>query len=169
MIAGVSGVMADPKKELTTPCRRPRHPADGHQDDGRRRRPARRRRRCGDGKAEGVPLGVCIWADRGSLGMVVLYFKSAADRRPSSSRCAARSRSRADLTGRPDALSTLGWTGPRPVLTPPTGSVGTVAKHRRRLCPCAKCCRWQYLASWHSIRLSSTACSSRSPTRPGAP
>ena len=24
-----------------------------------------------------MPLGVCVWADRGSLGMVVMYFKSA--------------------------------------------------------------------------------------------
>ena len=33
--------------------------------------------RCGDGTAETVPLGICVWADRGSLGMVVMYFKSA--------------------------------------------------------------------------------------------
>ncbi|MEV4119550.1 hypothetical protein [Micromonospora sp. NPDC049645] len=33
--------------------------------------------RCGDGKAQSVPLGICVWADRGSLGMVVMYFKSA--------------------------------------------------------------------------------------------
>ena len=32
--------------------------------------------KCGDAAAEGVAMGVCIWADRGSLGMIVIYFKT---------------------------------------------------------------------------------------------
>ncbi|MEU5668761.1 hypothetical protein ACGF3C_24340 [Micromonospora sp. NPDC047762] len=77
MIAGVSGLLSDPKKELDAYV-------DGLSkqltvdtmtavDAG----PLGGEARCGDGKAETVPLGICVWADRGSLGMVVMYFKSA--------------------------------------------------------------------------------------------
>ncbi|MET8094027.1 hypothetical protein [Micromonospora sp. NPDC005220] len=77
MITGVSGLLADPKKELDSYV-------DGLSkqltvatmtavDAG----PLGGEARCGDGKAESVPLGICVWADRGSLGMVVMYFKSA--------------------------------------------------------------------------------------------
>ena len=76
MIVAVSGVHGRPE-EGTGRRRRRRSPSDLATKMRRRRRSARRRRQCGDGKAEGVPLGVCIWADRGSLGMVVVYFKSA--------------------------------------------------------------------------------------------
>ncbi|MEU1605953.1 hypothetical protein [Micromonospora matsumotoense] len=34
--------------------------------------------KCGDGKASGIALGVCVWADHGSVGMIVMYFSSAA-------------------------------------------------------------------------------------------
>ncbi|MET8261291.1 hypothetical protein [Micromonospora sp. NPDC005205] len=77
MIAGVSGLLSDPKKELDAYV-------DGLSkqltvdtmtavDAG----PLGGEARCGDGKAKTVPLGICVWADRGSLGMVVMYFKSA--------------------------------------------------------------------------------------------
>ncbi|MGI5522651.1 hypothetical protein ACQEUX_17235 [Micromonospora sp. CA-259024] len=77
MIAGVSGLLADPKKEL-----------DGAIDGLSKELtltnmapveagPLGGEARCGDGKAESVPLGICVWADKGSLGMVVMYFKSA--------------------------------------------------------------------------------------------
>ncbi|MEU5934959.1 hypothetical protein [Micromonospora sp. NPDC047187] len=77
MIAGVSGLLSDPKKELDAYV-------DGLSkqltvdkmtavDAG----PLGGEARCGDGKADTVPLGICVWADRGSLGMVVMYFKSA--------------------------------------------------------------------------------------------
>lgn len=32
--------------------------------------------KCGDAEASGVPLGVCVWSDKGSLGMIIVYFKS---------------------------------------------------------------------------------------------
>ncbi|MEH0936510.1 hypothetical protein [Micromonospora psammae] len=35
--------------------------------------------RCGDAKAAKVPLGVCVWSDKGSLGMIMIYFKNGAD------------------------------------------------------------------------------------------
>ncbi|MEH0842037.1 hypothetical protein V6U81_06550 [Micromonospora sp. CPCC 205711] len=33
--------------------------------------------KCGDGKAAGIALGVCVWADHGSVGMIIMYFSSA--------------------------------------------------------------------------------------------
>lgn len=35
--------------------------------------------RCGDANADDVPMGICLWADRGSLGMVIEYFRTAAE------------------------------------------------------------------------------------------
>ncbi|MEV0807898.1 hypothetical protein [Micromonospora sp. NPDC050200] len=32
--------------------------------------------KCGDAEAADVPLGVCVWSDKGSLGMIIIYFKS---------------------------------------------------------------------------------------------
>ncbi|MGK5676944.1 hypothetical protein ACSNOB_29425, partial [Micromonospora sp. URMC 106] len=32
--------------------------------------------KCGDAKARDVPLGVCVWSDRGSVGMIIIYFKT---------------------------------------------------------------------------------------------
>ncbi|MEW2380626.1 hypothetical protein AB0873_00815 [Micromonospora sp. NPDC047707] len=35
--------------------------------------------KCGDAQAKGVPIGVCVWSDKGSLGMIMVYFKTGAD------------------------------------------------------------------------------------------
>ncbi|WP_165945704.1 hypothetical protein, partial [Micromonospora sp. KC606] len=32
--------------------------------------------KCGDAEASSVPLGVCVWSDKGSIGMIIIYFKS---------------------------------------------------------------------------------------------
>jgi len=34
--------------------------------------------RCGDGESAGVSLGVCAWADHGSVGIIVMFFSSSA-------------------------------------------------------------------------------------------
>ncbi|MER7420160.1 hypothetical protein ABT346_25825 [Micromonospora peucetia] len=34
--------------------------------------------KCGDGESAGVPLGVCAWADHGSVGIIVMFFSSSA-------------------------------------------------------------------------------------------
>ncbi|MFG3696657.1 hypothetical protein ACGF5C_01845 [Micromonospora sp. NPDC047620] len=34
--------------------------------------------RCGDGESADVPLGVCAWADHGSVGIIVMFFSSSA-------------------------------------------------------------------------------------------
>lgn len=76
MIVGVSGLMADPKKELDdavttlTPALQVTNMAPVEAG------PLGGDAKCGDGKSEGVDLGICVWADRGSLGMVVIYFKN---------------------------------------------------------------------------------------------
>ncbi|MGC4896487.1 hypothetical protein [Micromonospora sp. DT31] len=79
MIAGVSGVIADPKKELDDAAAAitPSLATNNFKtvDAG----PLGGDAKCSDGKASGEPVAVCLWADRGSLGMVVLYFKSAAE------------------------------------------------------------------------------------------
>ncbi|MET7963808.1 hypothetical protein [Micromonospora zamorensis] len=77
MIAGASGLMSDPKKEMDTAISGLSAELTVTNlvavDPG----PLGGEASCGDGKAESVPLGVCVWADKGSLGMVVMYFKSA--------------------------------------------------------------------------------------------
>jgi hypothetical protein len=35
--------------------------------------------KCGDSQASGLKIGACVWADRGSVGMVFVYFKTAAE------------------------------------------------------------------------------------------
>lgn len=35
--------------------------------------------KCGSATAEGVPMAICAWADSGSLGMVVWYFKTVSE------------------------------------------------------------------------------------------
>ncbi|MCT2281847.1 hypothetical protein M3G91_30050 [Micromonospora chalcea] len=79
MIVAVSGVLADPKKELAdaTAAVTPDLATKDFKtvDPG----PMGGDAKCSDGKASGEQVAVCIWADRGSLGMVVVYFKSAAE------------------------------------------------------------------------------------------
>ncbi len=82
LIAGASGLLADPKKELNDAI-------DGMSSDLGIKElkpvdagPLGGEAKCGDGNGGGVPLGVCVWADRGSLGIIVSYFKSAADLKP---------------------------------------------------------------------------------------
>ncbi|WP_229401260.1 YppG family protein [Micromonospora okii] len=78
MIAAASGLLADPTKELD----------DAISELGKEMPlsnvatvdagPLGGEARCGDGKSEGMKLGVCLWADKGSVGMIVMYFKTAA-------------------------------------------------------------------------------------------
>ncbi len=37
--------------------------------------------KCGDGSASDIPLGVCTWADKGSVGMIVMFSESASTAR----------------------------------------------------------------------------------------
>ncbi len=78
MITGVSGLLADPKNKLDAYVDSLSKQLTVEKMTAVDAGPLGGDARCGDGKAETVPLGICVWADRGSLGMVVLYFKSAA-------------------------------------------------------------------------------------------
>ncbi|MFV2019584.1 hypothetical protein [Micromonospora sp. LOL_023] len=79
MIAGVSGVMADPEQEL----------ADATEGDAMGlgmtnitdvdAGPKGGTARCGDADLEGVPGGVCVWSSRGALVLYVFYFSTGAE------------------------------------------------------------------------------------------
>ncbi|MET7672208.1 hypothetical protein [Micromonospora luteifusca] len=78
MVAAVSGLMTDPKKELEDAVNGLSTELSVTNMAVAEAGPLGGDARCGDGKAAGdVPLGVCVWVDRGSLGMVVIYFKTA--------------------------------------------------------------------------------------------
>ncbi|SIN39685.1 hypothetical protein [Micromonospora cremea] len=79
MIAGTSGLMADPKKELDTAVTGLSTELGVATMAAVEPGPLGGEARCGDGKADGVPLGVCVWADKGSVGLVVMFFKSGAE------------------------------------------------------------------------------------------
>ncbi|MGC1212975.1 MAG: hypothetical protein WA890_17130 [Micromonospora sp.] len=79
MIAAASGVMANPKGELDTATKDLSTELTVKEFKTVEPGPLGGDARCGDGKADDVPVGVCVWADRGSLGVVITYFKSAAD------------------------------------------------------------------------------------------
>ncbi|MFC5923155.1 hypothetical protein [Micromonospora vulcania] len=76
MIAAVSGVLADPKKEMDDAVSGLSGTLGVTDMAAVAPGPLGGDARCGNGKAKQVPLGVCVWADRGSMGVVVVYFKS---------------------------------------------------------------------------------------------
>ncbi|MEU4480023.1 hypothetical protein AB0F68_18490 [Micromonospora sp. NPDC023966] len=79
MIAGASGVIADPQKEMADAITAITPELGAKEFKTVDAGPLGGEAKCGDGKAEDVPVAVCMWADKGSLGMVVVYFKSAAE------------------------------------------------------------------------------------------
>ncbi len=79
MIAGASGVMADPKKELDNATKDLSTELGVTTFSTVDAGPLGGDAKCGDGKADDVPVGVCVWADRGSLGVIIIYFKSVKD------------------------------------------------------------------------------------------
>lgn len=78
MIAGASGVIADPKKELEDAVTGLGSTLGVKQFKTVDAGPLGGDAKCGDGRADGIQVGVCAWADRGSLGMIVIYYKPAA-------------------------------------------------------------------------------------------
>ncbi|MFC0028164.1 hypothetical protein ACFFMM_01335 [Micromonospora chaiyaphumensis] len=82
MIAGASGVIADPQKEMADAITAITPQLGAKEFKTVDAGPMGGEAKCGDGKADAIPVAVCIWADKGSLGMVVVYFKSAAEVQP---------------------------------------------------------------------------------------
>ncbi|MCW3844079.1 hypothetical protein ONA70_28715 [Micromonospora yasonensis] len=79
MIAGASGLIADPQKELddaTTGISKDMGVANFKTVDAG---PLGGDAKCGDGETSGVKVGVCVWADKGSLGLILVYDKPAAE------------------------------------------------------------------------------------------
>lgn len=79
MIAAASGLNADPGKTLddTVKGMKTTDVEVGEMktvDAG----PLGGEAKCGDAKAAEVPMGVCVWSDRGSVGMILIYFKTGA-------------------------------------------------------------------------------------------
>ncbi|MBQ1028030.1 hypothetical protein [Micromonospora sp. C95] len=79
MIAGASGLMSDPKQELDAAVQGLSADLDLSNMTSVDPGPLGGEASCGDGLTEGVPLGVCTWADRGSVGLIVMFFSSRAD------------------------------------------------------------------------------------------
>ncbi|MFF5215008.1 hypothetical protein [Micromonospora sp. NPDC000442] len=79
MIAGASGLMSDPKQELDAAVQSLTAGIALRNMTSIDAGPLGGEASCGDGQTEGVPLGVCAWADRGSVGLIVLFFSSRAD------------------------------------------------------------------------------------------
>ncbi|MFI7574800.1 hypothetical protein [Micromonospora sp. NPDC049497] len=76
MVVGASGFVLDPEKELNDAVK-------GVTTDLSVRKmatvspgPLGGLAKCGDGESSDVPLGVCVWADQGSVGMIVMFFSS---------------------------------------------------------------------------------------------
>ena len=77
MLVAISGLLADPGKELDDtftsmnssglPVKNVKTVEAG---------PLGGEAKCGDATAAGQPLGVCVWTDRGSLGLIGVYFKT---------------------------------------------------------------------------------------------
>ncbi|MFU8871397.1 hypothetical protein [Micromonospora sp. SL4-19] len=75
LIGGASALLADPKKEMedaTTKLGPTLGVAKFKTVDAG---PLGGEARCGEGKVGGLKMGVCFWTDRGSFGMIAMYFK----------------------------------------------------------------------------------------------
>ncbi|MFF5179275.1 hypothetical protein ACFY2Q_14745 [Micromonospora sp. NPDC000316] len=77
VVAAVSGPLSDPRKELDAAVNRLSDKLNMTNMTAVEPGPLGGEARCGDGRGEGVPLAACFWADRGSMGVVVMYYRSA--------------------------------------------------------------------------------------------
>lgn len=79
MIVGVSGLMSDPKQELDEAVAGLSTQLAVTNMTSVDPGPLGGEARCGDGSSENLPLGICVWADRGSVGIFIVFFSSRAD------------------------------------------------------------------------------------------
>ncbi|SBT38489.1 hypothetical protein [Micromonospora narathiwatensis] len=79
MVVGASALLVDPKKELDSAISGLGAGLGVTEFKSVDAGPLGGDAKCGDGQTAGLQVGVCVWADRGSLGMIVSYFKSSAD------------------------------------------------------------------------------------------
>ncbi|MER7456963.1 hypothetical protein [Micromonospora sp. NPDC126480] len=76
MIAGASGFVLDPKRELDDAVKALATELSTRRMSTVSPGPLGGVAKCGDGSASEIPLGVCVWADQGSVGMIVMFFSS---------------------------------------------------------------------------------------------
>jgi hypothetical protein len=75
MVAGASGRVSDPAGQLDRAMREMAAGGLAVRDPtAAEPGPLGGEARCGDATSDGVPMGVCVWSDRGSLVLVVVYF-----------------------------------------------------------------------------------------------
>jgi hypothetical protein len=79
MIVAVSGLIADPKKELDDAANGITKGMGVTNFKSVEPGPLGGDARCGDGETAGVDVGVCVWSDKGSLGMILVYNKPASE------------------------------------------------------------------------------------------
>ncbi|NJP31601.1 hypothetical protein [Micromonospora thermarum] len=77
MIAGASGFVLDPKRELDDAVKALSAELNVRRMSTVSPGPLGGVAKCGDGSASDISLGVCVWADQGSVGMIVMFFSSA--------------------------------------------------------------------------------------------
>lgn len=77
MVAGASGLVLDPKQELDDTVKALASELNVRRMSTVSAGPLGGVAKCGDGSASNVSLGVCAWADQGSVGMIVMFSTSA--------------------------------------------------------------------------------------------
>lgn len=77
MVAGASGLVLDPKQELAATVKALASDLNVREMSTISAGPLGGVAKCGDGSASEIKLGVCAWADRGSVGMIVMFSESA--------------------------------------------------------------------------------------------
>ncbi|MBY8871200.1 hypothetical protein K7640_04985 [Micromonospora sp. PLK6-60] len=78
MVAAASGLILDPEKELDDAVEGFRTELSVEKMTPVPPGPLGGRASCGDGEGSDVPIGVCVWADTGSVGVLLFFFSSAA-------------------------------------------------------------------------------------------
>lgn len=81
MIAGASGFVLNPVQELDATVEELASDLNVRKMSTVSTDPLGGVAKCGDGSASDIPLGVCAWADKGSVGMIVMYSASASTAR----------------------------------------------------------------------------------------
>ncbi|WP_420330302.1 hypothetical protein [Micromonospora endolithica] len=81
MVVGASGFILDPQKELNDAVKGVSADLSVRKMATVKPGPLGGLAKCGEGESSDIPLGVCVWADQGSVGMIVMFFSSGADAR----------------------------------------------------------------------------------------
>jgi hypothetical protein len=76
MVAGASAPVADPAKELEEALTGLGGDLKVTNFKSVEPGPLGGVAKCGDGDADGAPVGLCVWADKGSVGVIGVFFKT---------------------------------------------------------------------------------------------